>query len=335
MQPNPQPPTNRALSDVLSPATRAIYDQSQQKLKIGMVILDILVVLYTLPHGLHAFGITWANPIAALGVATIEGVFVLATSHFIFGLVSTKAQYTYAVAAVTVTGALLASNSVLSQLLYMQDAGRLTEGMASAVTFYQGFALPLTPVIAFICAVLLMAHHPKVVEIGRTMAHVASVTAAEQSADRQRQQAIAETHAAKTAAEAAKLYAQLDADRMRHEVALKQYELATHEQMATIDFEMATSAKVLEHQIARMNDYLESDTFARRIGTQTSQKISKIFARLEAALQDEAQPTPTPRTAAPTPFNIEAAVLPQPIPTSYASGTNGHGHPNPTSPYGD
>lgn len=338
MTPNPQPPTNHALSDVLSPATREIYDKSQLQLKRAMVALDILIVLFTLPHGLHAFGVGWSNPIAALGVATLEGVFLLATSHFIFGLISSHTQRQYAYIAIGVSGLLLMSNSVLSQLLYMQEAGKLTAAMIQALTLYQGFLLPITPLAAFLCGVMLMAHHPKIIEIGRTMSHVATVTAAEQAADRNRQMAVAEMHTARTEAEATKLRATLNADlakqrallesqRLGAEVQLRKYQLEVQEQMAAVDFDISTSDAVISQQIARMNEYLASEQFQKRIHTAATQKIGKVLKRLE---DNSAEAPPRP-TATPQPFNIETAALPQPVPTSYHPSTNGYHHPNPTA----
>jgi hypothetical protein len=334
---NPQTPPNRQMSDVLSPATRRVYDKSAENLVRWLRALEIMLVAYTLPHNLHAFGISWEFSLSmlllALGVAVIEGAFLFSAEHFKGGLISSKEQYYYALGALLATTAMLVSNSILSHLLYLAEASALNPSVTAAMVWYQGFVLPITPIVALVSSLALIAHHPKVQQIGRTMTHVATVTAAEQSADRNLQQTMARMHYMRTETEAAKLEATLEAERMGAQVRLRKYQLEVDEQLSAVDFDIATSNAVIEQQIARMNEYLASEQFQRRIHTHATKKIGKVLQRLETGLPDEtAAETPPPsarvNTAAPSiPTNIETAVMPQPVPTSYAPSTNGHYHP--------
>lgn len=317
-------PPRTGLSNILSPEMREQYDKSAHWLKRAMIALDVLIVFYTLPHGIHAFGVG-DNMIGILGVFALEVSFLFAASHFTFGLISSGQQRLYANAAWVVTTLLLMGNSVLSHLLYQIEGGHMLAA-TPWVDIYQGFLLPLTPLIAVVMDALLIAHHPKIVEAGRTMRHVATVTAAEQAADRQRQEAVAGMAIARTEAEAAKLRGKLEAERLAAEVDLKKLSVEVQEKMALLDFDVTTRENVVEMMIEDMNTYLDSDTSRNRIRRRTAQKITKMFDAWDA--EDDPAPAPAPRPLA----DIRPMAIPAPsaAPMSYAPSTNGHGRPNPT-----
>lgn len=335
MENNTQSPQRR-VSDALDDATHYVYEHSAVLLKRGLIALKVFIVFYTFPHALHAFGVGWFE-VGTLGPFSIEAAFLFTSSHFTFGLISSKTHRQYAMLGLVTTTVLLMANSTLSQLLYMNAAGSLDAGAVKVMLFYQAFILPITTIVAGVVSLMLMAHHPKVMEIGQTMRHVASVKASEQAASRERQQATAEAHLLRTRAEVAKVRWSLGKEEMDAELELAKMEADIEERKALIFFDTNTRKAALDKMNATMSDYLKSTQFDNRVTVRVRSKITKVFDGWDE--EDKAQAKE--ETKAPAPLTSAAPrqrplVEMMTVPETYAPSANGHGHPKPpASPFRD
>jgi len=152
------------------------YLESAKRLKWAFIALEIMGVMFTLPHNLKAFGIgieafTATMLLNILGVAVLEGVFLFGMSHFTHGWIASKPQERMAWATWGIVTLFLASNAVVSEL------------PAEVTTFYRDFILPSTPIVSLVLGGLLLSLHPQVQETARTFNHIATVSRKNQEAE--------------------------------------------------------------------------------------------------------------------------------------------------------
>ena len=285
--PTPTPPqTTQKDFDIRIGEAEQELETHTNRLFWALTALEILAVCYTLPHNLTAFGVDFDQLGAAvffgiLGVATLEGSFLFSAYHFTHGLLTTPRQTAYAKWGLGIMTAVLFGNSIVAQLIHLNPQGPLLQ----IVLGYQGFFLPITPVIALLAAVLLIFQHPSVQQAISEYNHIVTIQKAQQKAEIAEQKALQAVGLARI--EAKELHAKAEAKQISIKSAdeIAQLELTTELEQQARELEglkrKIDLANAKEALLTAQKEAEEKRKFSAAVNTQTAkamrEKVTEIL----------------------------------------------------------
>lgn len=278
-QENPTP----APAPIVIDETEQAYEKSAAWLKNALIGLEVMGVMFTLPHNLDAFNIsfatfTWSILFGILGVATIEGAWLFSMSHFTHGWIADKRQRNMAIGAWLTMTAVLIGNAIVAELGHIIAAQEATAAPAlvNALVAYRGFFLPSTPIIALVLSGLLLSMHPKVIQMGRTFQHLAETSRKEQEAQLALLDAKHEIKRQDISAKRQEHEAELQARTIAAEAKIEKMRADALQSKQNQDFALDARTAVFNEKKAALDSELESDEFKTQIRETVQAEVKRI-----------------------------------------------------------
>lgn len=268
-------PNNQPQSTITKEIETAYYT-SAKRLKYALVALEVMLVMFTLPHNLKAFGVSWGISwgalIGILGVAVLEGVFLFGMGHFTHGWIASATQRKMAMITWGSMTVILVANAIASELMVLGY-------LPAYVEFYRGFILPSTPVISLVLGGLLLSFHPQVIATGRAFQHLATVAKQNQEAEIALLQSKNMIRLQDIDAKKQEYQAELEARQIEAGAKLDKLRADSEHIKVTQTFANDTRRAIFSEKTSQLNNQLNSQEFKQEIGEVVNAEIKRVVTQ--------------------------------------------------------
>lgn len=249
----------------------------------GILILEVLLVCFTIPHNAKAFGIDLstaglsdpATYWGVLGVMTLEGAFILAAIHISHGWLVSEEQTKRVNQALMTSGILMAINAIGAHWL----AHPGDTSIPDIVWDLFNILIPLEPIIVFVIGIRMVALHPAIVRKTQALNHENVMMESQRAIDVSLAETTAKLRKEEVETQRRIAKAQIEKERAKARAEVTKLKAEIREELAKVEYQAEMKKQVMEAKKLKIIERLQSAEFNAEIEKQSMSDIKKYVSK--------------------------------------------------------